>query len=182
MPGRCKIFTRSEQVPQMRLAKCCFHWLLNCRSLRRFRCSVGIDAFLSVPLGSSLAKTLCFCGKPFLNCFPWSRHAMRLKLFWLPKRRVTSFCSPGDGSTGSARFWKMCDVRPQEAATVAVDGGARCRRKKVISRCIICGPGFARKPFTHCYSTRAIHNACVTWVGAALNSRCAHLCGWVKKT
>ena len=42
--------------------------------------------------------------------------------------------------------------------------------------------GLARKPFTHCYSTRAIHNACVTWVGAALNSRCAHLCGWVKKT
>ena len=37
MPGRCKIFTRSEQVPQVRLAKCCCHWLLNCRSLTRFR-------------------------------------------------------------------------------------------------------------------------------------------------
>ena len=104
MPGRCKIFTRSAQVPQVRLAKCCFHWLLNCRSLRRFHCSVGIDPFLSVPLGSSLAKTLCFCGKPFLTCFPWSRHAMRLKLFWLLKRRVTSFCSPGDGSTGCAMW------------------------------------------------------------------------------
>ena len=45
----------------------------------------GIDTFLSAPLGSSLAKALCFCGKPFLNCFSWSRHVMRLESFLAAK-------------------------------------------------------------------------------------------------
>lgn len=30
----------------------------------------GINTFLSAPLGSSLAKTLCFCGKP-VSCCSW---------------------------------------------------------------------------------------------------------------
>ena len=83
---------------------------------------------------------------------------MRLKLFWLPKRRVTSFFSPGDGSTGSARFWKMCDVRPQEAATVALDGGAWCRRKKVISR------WFSKKTFYSLLQHKG-HSQCMRHMG-----------------
>ena len=64
-----------------------------------------------------------------------------------------SFCP------GSGRFWKMRDVRPQEIATFALDGQAGLvQEKNVISWCIIWGPGLARKPFTDCYSTRAVHN------------------------
>ena len=51
----------------------------------------------------------------------------------------------------------MRDVRPQEIATFALDGGFGAG-KNVISWCIIWGPGLARKPFTDCYSTRAVHN------------------------
>ena len=40
-------------------------------------------------------------------------------------------------------------------------GRVWCRKKDVISWCIIWGPGLARKPFTDCYSTRAVHNICI---------------------
>ena len=57
-------------------------------------------------------------------------------------------------------FWKVLeDARCETTRNCYICAGwtGLVQEKNVISWCIIWGPGLARKPFTDCYSTRAVH-------------------------
>ena len=177
MPGRCKIFTRSAQVPQVRLAKCCFHWLLNCRSLRRFRCSVGIDPFLSVPLGSSLAKTLCYCESRSLLVFLGAGMPCVWNFFGCQSGGLPRFVH-----LGMVLLVVRCDATRSCYSCAGWRG--LVQEKKGDFTVHHLWAGVCKKTFYSLLQHKG-HSQCMRHMGRGsleLNSRCAHLCGWVKKT
>ena len=71
-------------------------------------------------------------------------------------------------------FWKVLeDARCEITRNCYICAGwtGLVQEKNVISWCIIWGPGLARKPFTDCYSTRAVHKICHIFLWCSVSVR-----------
>ena len=92
--GRPTIFTRSGQARQMRLIECWFHWWLNCQSLSRVRWHLYVSFYAT---WQQPWLRLCAFAASRSSIVFFGGGMSRVGFFWLPKQRITSFCSPGDG-------------------------------------------------------------------------------------